>query len=110
MKYILLSLLLVGCAGSTSEESTNENSKLEQSIDSLINQSKKNIDSATVQITKTDSVVVQKVEKTVQKIQHLETENKQLKAENNELKEKLDDADDAGKPFRIRSISNNQKD
>ena len=106
MKYILLSLLLVGCAGSASEDTTKEDTKLEQSIDSLINQSKKNMDSAAVQITKTDSVVVQKVEHTVKKIQHLETEVKQLKEENNELKDKLDDADDAGKPFNIRSVSN----
>ena len=107
MKYILLSLLLVSCGGSTMDSSANETSKLEQSVDSLINNSKKNMDSAAAQITKTDSVVVQKVEHTVKKIQHLETENKQLKQENAELKDKLDAANDGGRPYRIRSISNN---
>ena len=108
MKYILLSLLLVSCGGSTMDSSANETSKLDQKVDSLINHSKKNMDSAAIQITKTDSVVVQKVEHTVQKIQHLETENKQLKEENAELKDKLDDATDAGRTYRIRAISNDK--
>ena len=107
MKYILLSLLLVSCGGSKMDNSANETSKLEQSIDSLINHSKKNMDSASAQITKTDSVVVQKVEHTVKKIQHLETENKQLKQENAELKVKLNEPDDAGKPYGGLPVSPN---
>jgi hypothetical protein len=37
----------------------------------------------------------------------MENEIKQLKDENNELKDNLDDANDAGKPFIIRSVSDN---
>ncbi len=96
----------MSCTQSTNEP-IKETNDLNEKIDSLLINSQRNIDSASIQLTKSDSTVVKKVEKTIQKIQHLETENKQLKAENNELKDKLDDADDAGNSFRIRAISNN---
>ena len=104
MKYIILSLLIIGCTQS-SNYSTNETQKLNEKVDSLLIKSQRNIDSAAVQLTKSDSTVAQKVEKTVQKIQNLETENKQLKAENNELKTKLNDANDAGESFELLPVS-----
>lgn len=106
MKYIvaLATLLFIGCGHSeTIKTETNENKKL----DSIIQKSSENLTIVGGANKKTDSIVTGKVEHTVKKIGHLETQVKQLKAENNELKNKLDDADDAGKPFRIRSISNN---
>ena len=98
---------MVSCT-QPSKHSINKTEKLNETIDSLLIKSQRNIDSATVQLTKSDSTVVEKVDHTVQKIQHLETENKQLKAENNELKDKLGDAIDAGKSYHIRAISNDQ--
>lgn len=106
MKYIFLLFFLMSCYSSENEKNT-EKTLLDIKVDSLIALSKKNTDSASIQLTKSDSTVTEKIDKTVKKIQHLETEVKQLKAENNELKNKLDDANDGGKPFRIRTISNN---
>lgn len=100
MKYLVLLLLLVGCG--TKQESVNlETQKLNETVDSLLVKSQRSIDSASVQLTKTDSVVVKKVEKTVQKIEHLETEVKQLKEENAELKAELSDTKSAGKPYKL---------
>lgn len=107
MKYIvaLATLLFIGCGHSeTTKTETNEHTEL----DSILTKSQQNLTIVNGANQKSDSIVGQKVEKTVQKIQHLETEVKQLKEENNELKDKLDDADNAGKPFRIRTISDNQ--
>jgi len=106
MKYIVLSLLIIGCTQS-SNYSTNETQKLNEKVDSLLTKSQRNIDSATVQLTKTDSVVVEKVEKTVEKIQTLETENKQLKTENNALKTKLNTANSPGESFELLPVSGN---
>lgn len=107
MKRILaLALLLTSCANNleTNKIETNGNPEL----DSILSKSQQNLTIVGGANQKSDSIVGQKVERTVQKIQHLETEVKQLKAENNELKNKLDDVDDdAGKPFSIKSISNN---
>ena len=106
MKYIvaLSALLFIGCNHSeTIKTETNEHSK----FDSILTKSKQNLTIVSGANQKSDSIVGQKVEHTVKKIQHLETEVKQLKQENAELKDKLDDVDDAGKPFNIRSISNN---
>lgn len=105
MKYLFFLLLIIGC--STKQESSLETKKLNDAVDSLISISERNIDSASVKLTESDSAVSRKIDQTVQKIEHLENEVKQLKEENNELKGKLNDADDAGKPFRIRTISNN---
>ena len=109
MKYITIPLIALAIGCNTSEPKkidTNEHSE----IDSIITKSQHNTELASGASQKSDSLIGKKIDNTVKKIDHLETEVKQLKAENNELKEKLDDADDAGKPFRIRSISNNQKD
>lgn len=107
MKRILaLALLLTSCVNNseTNKIETNGNPEL----DSILTKSQQNLTIVGGANQKSDSIVGQKVEHTVKKIQHLETEVKQLKAENNELKNKLDDVDDdAGKPFNIRTISNN---
>jgi len=106
MKYIVLSLLLIGCSQSENNSIT-ETNKLNEKIDSIIAKSQKNIDSATINLTKSDSIVNQKVEKTVEKIQTLETENKQLKTENNALKTKLNIANDPGESFELLPVSGN---
>jgi uncharacterized protein (UPF0335 family) len=100
MKYLVLLSLIIGCTNN--QKSTKpETTKLDETIDSLLNKSQRHIDTATIQLTKTDSVVVEKVEQTVQKIEHLETENKQLKQENAELKAEITDSKSAGKPYKL---------
>ena len=106
MKNIIAiaTILLLSCNNSeTIKIETNEPTEL----DSILTKSQQNLTIVGGANQKSDSIVTGKVEHTVQKIQHLETEVKQLKQENAELKDKLDDVDDAGKPFNIRSISNN---
>jgi len=100
MKYLVLLSILIGCV-SKQESLTPETKKINETVDSLLIKSQRNIDSASVQLTKTDSVVVKKVEQTVQKINKLETENKQLKEENNALKTELNNTKRAGKPYRL---------
>ena len=114
MKKIIFSLLvisLVGCQVFSSKETEDSDSiNVDTTLDSILVNNSKNFE-LTNQINKqSDSMVTNKVEKTAEKITNLETQVTKLKKENNELKDKLDDADDAGKPFRIRTISNNQKD
>jgi len=101
MKYIVLSLLLIGCSNAAPDSTQLETQKLNETVDSLIIKSQRNIDSASVQLTKTDSAVVEKVEKTVQKIGNLETENKQLKEENNALKTELNNTKSSGRPYKL---------
>ncbi len=101
MKYIVLSLLLIGCSQATPDSTQLETQKLNETVDSLIIKNQRNIDSATVQLTKTDSVVVEKVEQTVLKIEKLETENQQLKEENNELKAEINNTKSSGKPYKL---------
>ena len=106
MKYIVLALLLIGCSHSSSNSTTTED-KTYATIDSLISKNQRNIDSAAVQLTKTDSAVSQKIETTVKKIDHLETENKQLKDENNALKTELNTVKRSGKPYKLLPVSPN---
>jgi len=103
MKYIVLSLLLIGCSQATPDSTQLETQKLNETVDSLIIKNQRNIDSATVQLTKTDSIVVEKVEQTVSKIEKLETENQQLKEENNELKAEITNTKRTGKPYKLFS-------
>lgn len=105
MRYLVLLLLLASCQqkpNSTPPETNN----LNETIDSLLTKNQRSLDSASVQLTKSDSAVSQKIEKTVQKITNLENEVKELKEENNELKAKLDDATDDGKPYSGLPVSN----
>jgi hypothetical protein len=105
MKYIVLALLLIGCSQSSPDSSHLELQKVSDSVDSLIIKNQRNIDSVSVQLTKTDSAVVEKVEQTVQKIGNLETENKQLKDENNALKTELNTVKRSGKPYKLLPVS-----
>jgi peptidoglycan hydrolase CwlO-like protein len=105
--FLILTLLisLISC-GDNSPVITNSGIN----VDSLIEKNKETFETATEANKKSDTSITTKVETTVKKIGELENEIKELKEENNELKDKLDDAGDAGKPFRIRSISNDKKD
>ncbi len=105
MRYLVLLLLLISC-GQKPNSTIPETTKLDEKIDSLLIKNQRNLDSASVQLTKSDSTVSQKIDKTVQKISNLETQVKELKAENNELKAKLDDATDDGKPYSGLPVSN----
>ena len=98
-------LLLIGCnSGNSKKIIENET---DTKFDSIINKSQENITLATGASRKSDSTITGKVEKTVKKIEKMEKEIKQLKEENNELKTKLNDATDNGRPYRIRTISDN---
>ena len=105
MKYIVLALLLMGCSHSAPNFSNIDKSY--SAIDSLISKNQRNIDSVSVQLTQTDSVVSQKIDNTVKKIDHLETENKQLKEENNALKTELNNTKRTSKPYRLLPVSPN---
>ena len=82
---------------------TNEYSK----VDSVLQHSKENAVILNETSKKSDTSIAGKVDKTIKKIAKMEKQIKKLKAENNELKEKLDDANDVGKPYYIRSVPNN---
>jgi septal ring factor EnvC (AmiA/AmiB activator) len=105
MKYLLaLTFVFVSCTSTetkTSEDETNS------AIDSIISKNQETITTIAGANKKSDSIVTGKVEHTVKKITNLETQVKELKQENNELKAQIDDIDDAGKPYSIKSISNN---
>ena len=102
---LLATLLFIGCDNSKTEEiKTNDYA----TIDSLIGKSEQNLSVVGGANKKSDSLVTGKVEKTVKKIKKMENEIKELKQENNELKNQLDDNNDAGEPFIIRTISDNQ--
>lgn len=104
--YTLLLLVLLGCnSNNTPKTQPDETAK---KLDSIINQSKQNLILVDQASREGDSSITQKVEKTVKQITTLEKENKQLKAENNALKIKLDDASDAGKPFKLLPVSGDQ--
>jgi len=106
MKYIVLCLLLIGCSQAQQDQQL-EIQQVTETVDSLIIKSQRNIDSASVQLTKTDSAVVEKVEQTVSKIDKLETENKQLKDENNILKTELNTVKRSTKPYKLLPVSTN---
>ena len=102
--YFLLLLLVIGCQSPNPKFESNENLN---KADSILNQSKQSIITADQANQKSDSSITQKVEKTVKQITTLKTEVNQLKAENNALKVKLNDANDAGQPFKLLPVSNN---
>lgn len=105
MKILLTLITLIFLYGCNNNEDVRTSSGL--NIDSLIEQNSKNFIKANEASKKSDTTITTKVDNTVKKIEKLETEIQQLKEENNELKNNLNDANDGGKPYRIRSISNN---
>jgi len=102
MRLIFLLIFLVGC----SSPETNIQSNETQSVDSILEQSEKSFITADSVGRRSDELINKKVTKTVQQITTLKEEVKTLKEENNELKTKLDDAVDAGKPFKLLPVSN----
>lgn len=104
MKYALLLLTLVlGC--SSPSETKIEQDETNSTIDSIIGQSQKNLIVLDSTSKRTDSTITGKVEKTVKQISTLKEENTKLKKENEALKDKLDDAIDVGKPFKLLPVS-----
>lgn len=102
---ILLSLILIGCNGN--KPKTENSYETDVKIDSIIQQSQKNISTVDSTNKKSDSTITGKVEKTIKQISSLKEENKKLKIENNVLKVKLNDIDNSGKPFELLPVSNN---
>ena len=102
MRLLLLSLVcLLSCKDEPIITKHNVN------VDSLLQKSQTNQINATEASKKSDTAISTKVTKTAEKIVKMEGEIKQLKEENNELKDKLDDATDAGRPFKLLPVSNN---
>ncbi len=101
---IIVSLMVVGCS-ENKQEIKSENNELE-SIDTILIRSEKNFVTVNRINQESDSSISNKVTKTVKQINTLKEEVKQLKEENNELKTKINDANDAGKPFQLLPVSN----
>jgi hypothetical protein len=74
-------------------------------IDTILENSKKNIASVGEKNLKSDSLIVTKVEKTAKNIEVLHKEVKILKKENNELKARLHDTDGVNQHFGLLPIS-----
>ena len=104
MKYTLLLLILVLGCSSPSETKIKEDETY-STIDSIIGQNQKNLTVLDSTNKRTDSTITGKVEKTVKQISTLKEENTKLKKENEALKDKLDDATDVGKPFKLLPVS-----
>lgn len=104
-KIFLFVLLFLGCTQSKTKEIKSEDYAI---IDSVINKNQQNLSVASGANKKGDSLVTGKIDQTVKKITGLESQVKQLKKENNELKNQTDIGNDVGKPFIIRTISDDQ--
>lgn len=107
MKKIIItySIFLISCGSDGQKEI---NMETINNLNNVLENNSKNFYLTKEINSKTDSVITDKVDKTINTINELKTEVKQLKIENNELKEKLSNInDDNGKPFRILPISNN---
>jgi len=102
----LLFLIIIGCKSNKQEDKINENEF--QNIDTILRRNEENFNSVNRANQKSDSSISKKVEKTVNQINTLKNEVKELKKENNELKIKINDANDAGKPFHLWPVSNNK--
>lgn len=98
---VILLTVLVGCNSPEPKSQVDEI----QTVDSVLEQSKKSFISADSISKQSDQFIGEKVTKTAKQISILKEEVKTLKAENNELKTKLDSLDDAGKPFSLLPIS-----
>ena len=107
--FVLSVIFLVNCKSLTTEViDSSENTKVDSVLNLILINNNKNFELTNQMNKQSDSVVSNKVEKTVKKITNLETQVTQLKKENNELKEKLDDAtNDNGKPFKLVPVSPN---
>jgi peptidoglycan hydrolase CwlO-like protein len=105
MRRIIGLIILVSLIGCSDKADVKTSSGV--NVDSLIKKSEKNFVIVNEANKKSDTAITTKIDKTVEKIGQLENEIKELKEENNELKDKLDAANDGGKPYRIRTISNN---
>ena len=101
--YALLSMLVIGCNSNNTPKI--EKNETYSAIDSIIGQSQKNLTVLDSTSKRTDSTITGKVEKTVKQISTLKEENTKLKKENEALKDKLDDATDVGKPFKLLPVS-----
>lgn len=95
----------MGCSSPETNIQNDEN----QAVDSILEQSQRSFVTADSIGRESDSLINQKVTKTVKQITTLQKEVTTLKAENNELKTKLDDAVDAGKPFQLLPVLSNGK-
>jgi len=104
--YVLSTLLVLGCSNHNNEKNIEKNETSFQ-IDSIIQQSQKNLSTVDSANKKSDSTITGKVEKTVKQITTLKEENKQLKIENNALKTQLNDINTFGEPFKLLPVSNN---
>jgi len=76
-----------------------------QYIDTILENSKKNIATAGENNIKSDSIIVTKVDKTAKSIEVLHREVKILKKENNELKARLNDTDGVNQHFGLLPIA-----
>lgn len=74
-------------------------------VDTILENSMKNIAHAGENNAKSDSIIITKVDKTAKHIEVLNKEVKVLKKENNELKARLNDTDAVDKHFGLLPIS-----
>lgn len=74
-------------------------------VDTILENSKKNITSVGEKNIKSDSLIVTKVEKTAKNIEVLHKEVKILKKENNELKARLHDSNGVNQHFGLLPIA-----
>lgn len=100
---IILSLAILGCGRNKSEIKIEDDGL--ESIDTILRRNQENFTAVNRANQKSDSSISKKVEKTVNQISTLKEEVKQLKEENNELKIKVNDANDAGEPFKLLPVS-----
>ena len=106
MKKILIifSMLLASCVSNNTKIETDEEFK---NLDSIIQESQKNLTSTSEASKRSDSSISEKVEKTVKQITTLKQEVKTLKQENNALKTQLNDNVSSGQPFKLLPVSDN---
>lgn len=105
---ILSVLAIIGTCNAPKQEKIKTNELT--NIDSVLQHSQENAIRLDEANRKSDTTITGKVEKTVKKMAVMEKQITELKAENNELKQQIDsvysDNADNGKPFNIRSVSN----
>jgi len=105
MKNLFILVTLVSLLSCGQENTLKSKSGVD--VDSLLEKNSETFTIVNNVNRKSDSTITNKVDNTVKKIGQLENEIKELKEENNELKSKLDNSNDAGRPFNIRTISDN---